>query len=152
MKQVFYVTTTSRKMISTFLENYSLAQLNTIPPGFNNNLIWNIGHIIVSQQILVYKLSGLPLLVSNELVEKYMKGTRPETDASQAEVDEIKHLLTHTLQQTQADFEQNLFQNYTSYTTSTGGHVLNNALDAMAFSNFHEGLHIGCMLMIRKFI
>jgi hypothetical protein len=30
-------------------------QLNTIPEGYNNNLIWNIAHIIVVQQMLVYK-------------------------------------------------------------------------------------------------
>jgi hypothetical protein len=28
--------------------------------GYSNNLIWNIAHIIVVQQMLVYKLSGLP--------------------------------------------------------------------------------------------
>jgi hypothetical protein len=44
-------------MVSKFLSGYNLDQLNTIPEGFNNNLIWNIGHIIVSQQLLVYKLS-----------------------------------------------------------------------------------------------
>lgn len=139
-------------MVSKFLSGYNLDQLNTIPEGFNNNLIWNIGHIIVSQQLLVYKLSGLPLLVSDELVEKYKKGTKPEHIVTQAEVDEIKSLLFDTIQQTKVDYDNQIFQNYTEYTTSTGDHVLKNAEDAMAFSNFHEGLHIGIMMSIRKFI
>jgi hypothetical protein len=46
-------------------------------------------HIIVVQQMLVYKLSGLPMKISDTLVEKYKKGTKPEQDATQAEVDEI---------------------------------------------------------------
>lgn len=139
-------------MVSKFLSGYSLDQLNTIPEGFNNNLIWNIGHIIVSQQVLVYKLSGLPMLVSDELVEKYKKGTKPEHDVLQADVDELKALLFSTIQQTKLDYDTKSFQNYTEYTTSTGNHVLRNAEDAMAFSNFHEGLHIGIMTIIRKFI
>jgi hypothetical protein len=35
----------------------TLEQLNKIPEGYNNNLIWNIAHVVVVQQMLVYKLS-----------------------------------------------------------------------------------------------
>ncbi|WP_407635809.1 DinB family protein [Solitalea canadensis] len=38
---------------------YTIDQLNKVPAGFNNNLIWNIGHEIVAQQALIYKSSGL---------------------------------------------------------------------------------------------
>ena len=152
MNQLFDATTTSRNIISKFLSGYTLDQLNTIPEGFNNNLIWNIGHIIVAQQMLVYKLSGLPMMISDDLVEKYKKGTKPEHIATQAEVDEIKSLLFETIHQTKVDYDNKIFKNYTEYTTSTGNHVLRNAEDAMAFSNFHEGLHIGIMLSIRKFV
>ncbi|SFE58775.1 DinB family protein [Flavobacterium xueshanense] len=152
MNQLFDVSTTSRNMVSKFLSGYTLDQLNTIPEGFNNNLIWNIGHIIVSQQLLVYKLSGLPMMISDELVEKYKKGTKPEHIVTQAEVDEIKSLLFETISQTKVDYDNKIFKNYMEYTTSTGDHVLKNAEDAMAFSNFHEGLHIGNMMSIRKFI
>jgi hypothetical protein len=152
MNQLFDLSTTSRNMVSKFLSGYSLDQLNAIPEGFNNNLIWNIGHIIVSQQLLVYKLSGLPMLVSDELVEKYKKGTKPESPATHAEVEELQNLLFATIQQTKLDYDSKLFQNYSEYTTATGNHVLKNAEDAMAFSNFHEGLHIGIMTSIHKFI
>ncbi|WAC00870.1 DinB family protein [Lacinutrix neustonica] len=57
-----------------YLEELSLAQLNAIPNGFNNNVIWNIGHCIVTEQILVYKLSGLKPHVSEALIEKIQKG------------------------------------------------------------------------------
>ncbi len=90
MNQLFTITATSRTMVSKILENHSLEQLNKIPEGFSNNLIWNIAHIVVTQQLLVYKLSGLPMIVSDEMVEKYKKGTKPEQEVTQAEVDEIK--------------------------------------------------------------
>ena len=90
MQQALEITTTSRKILAQFLEKYTLVQLNTIPEGFNNNLIWNIAHVMVTQQVLVYKLSGLPLLISDEMVDKYRKGSKPELDATQAEVDEIQ--------------------------------------------------------------
>lgn len=151
MNQTFDITRTSRKMIAPFLENYTLEQLNAIPDGFSNNLIWNIAHIVVTQQLLVYKLSGLPTMVSDEMIEKYRKGTKPEHIVTQAEVDEIKSLLFATIDQTEVDFENKIFKNFDEYPTSTG-FVLKSAKDAMIFNNFHEGLHLGILMSIRKFV
>lgn len=145
------VTRTSRKMLSQFLKSYNLGQLNTIPEGHNNNLIWNIAHIIVVQQMLVYKLSGLPMKISDTLVEKYKKGTKPEQDATQAEVDEINNLLMETIDKTEIDINNNIFVNFQEYPTSTG-FVLKSVKDAMVFNSFHEGIHIGAILSLRKFI
>ncbi|SHF79915.1 DinB superfamily protein [Flavobacterium fluvii] len=151
MNQTLNVNTTSRTMVSKILENHTLEQLNKIPEGFSNNLIWNIAHIIVTQQLLVYKLSGLPIMVSDEMVEKYKKGTKPEQDATQAEVDEIKSLLFKTIEKTKEDFGNGIFKNYQEYPTSTG-FVLTSAEGAMNFNNYHEGLHVGVMMSIRKLV
>jgi hypothetical protein len=53
MEATFKIWETSRKKYLELIENYSLEQLNKIPQGFSNNLVWNLGHIIVSQQGLV---------------------------------------------------------------------------------------------------
>ena len=151
MNPTLNVNATSRNMISKILENHTLEQLNKIPEGFSNNLIWNIAHVVVTQQLLVYKFSGLPIMVSDEMVEKYKKGTKPEQDATQAEVDEIKSLLLATIEKTKEDFANGIFKNYQEYPTSTG-FVLKNVEDAMVFNSFHEGLHIGIMMGIRKFL
>ncbi|HSD06136.1 DinB family protein [Flavobacterium sp.] len=151
MKDTFEVNRTSRKMLNAYFENYTLDQLNKVPEGFTNNLIWNIGHVIVTQQLLVYKLSGLPMMVSEEMVDKYRKGTKPEQDVTQAEADQIQALLFDTLHKTEVDFNNGLFVNYQEYPTSTG-FVLESTVGALHFNNFHEGLHLGIMLSIRKFV
>ena len=151
MKDTFEVNRTSRKMLNAYFENYTLEQLNKVPEGFTNNLIWNIAHVIVTQQLLVYKLSGLPMMVSDEMVERYRKGTKPGQDVTQAEADEIQALLFDTLHKTEVDYNNGLFVNYQEYPTSTG-FVLESTVGALEFNNFHEGLHLGIMLSIRKFV
>jgi hypothetical protein len=151
MNQTFNVNTTSRNMISKILENHTLEQLNKIPDGFSNNLIWNIAHVVVTQQLLVYKISGLPMMVSDEMIEKYKKGTKPAQDATQSEVDEIRSLLFVTIEKTKEDYANGIFKNYQEYPTSTG-FILNSVEDAMAFNSFHEGIHIGVMMSIRKLV
>ena len=138
-------------MVSKLIQGFTLEQLNKVPAGFKNNLIWNVAHIIVTQQVLVYKLAGLPVMVSDELIEKYKKGTKTEHEASQEEVDEILSLLHKTIEQTEIDIENNLFQNFTEYPTSTG-FVLKSNFDSMSFNNFHEGIHIGVIMAIRKLV
>ncbi|WP_298397219.1 DinB family protein [Flavobacterium sp.] len=151
METAFGITETSRKVLLGFLENYSLEELNKIPEGFNNNLIWNIGHIIVVQQLLVYKLSGLPILVSQEMIEKYQKGTKPEHNITEEEVDEIKVLLFSTVEKTKQDFADDLFQNYREF-TSMSGFTMKSAANAIEFNNYHEAIHTGVMMQIRKFL
>jgi hypothetical protein len=151
MNPVFEVQKTIREILLKILDNHSLEQLNKIPEGFSNNLIWNIGHCVSTQQVLVYKLSGLPTMVSEEFIAKYKKGTKPEGDVSQTEVDEIRNLLSSTLDQTQNDFDSNIFVNYSEYTTSMG-FTLRNILDALNCNNYHEGIHTGIIMSIRKFV
>jgi hypothetical protein len=77
-------------MFSILIQGYTLEQLK-VPEGFNNNIIWNIAHVIVTQQILVYKLSGLPMIVTDEMVEKYRKGTKTEHFATQVKSTKFYH-------------------------------------------------------------
>lgn len=151
MEPTFNINQTSRNTIANFLENHTLEQLNTIPEGFSNNLIWNIGHIIVVQQMLVYNLSGLPMMVSEDMVSKYKRGTKPEHSVTQEEVDEFKKVLWSTLEQTKKDFANNIFKNFTEYTTMSG-YTMKSAKEAMEFNNYHEAIHTGIMMQIRKFI
>ena len=151
MEKEFSITRTSREVYNRYFENYTLEQLNKVPQGFNNNLIWNIGHIIVSQQMLVYMGSGQQPLVSKELIAMYMRGTKPERDVTQEEADEIKSLLFSTIEKTEEDYRNGLFTGYTERKTELG-FVLTSVEFAIAFNNYHEGVHLGIMMQLKKFV
>lgn len=151
MVSAFKTWKTSRNIYRSFFDRYSLEQLNKIPEGFNNNLIWNIGHVIVVQQLLVYRGSGIPMNISKELVSLYKPGTSPLGAVAEAQADELKELLISLVDKTEADVQANLFTGYTGLTTTTGFHLAS-LQDALVFNNYHEGLHLGYMMSIRKFL
>lgn len=151
MESLFKAWKTSRKIYLNFFDNYSLDQLNKIPNGFNNNLIWNIGHVIVAQQSLIYKCSNLPMYISEDLLNQYKPGTRPSVPTSQSEADELKELLISLISKTEADFQKNIFTTYIERTVVTGFHLAS-IKDAFEFNNYHEGLHLGYMMSIKKFV
>lgn len=150
MDFTFQVLENTRGIFKKIIENNSLEDLNKIPNGFNNNIIWNIAHVVVSEQLLAYKLSGLEASLSDEMINKYRKGSKPHGDLSRAEVDEIKALLSSTLEKTKEDYYDDVFENYNSYTVSTTGNTLNNIDEALQFIAIHEGLHYGYVLALLK--
>jgi hypothetical protein len=131
------------------LSGMSLEAVNHIPEGFNNNLIWNFGHIIATQQLLTYSLSGLNPKVEDEVLAAFRKGTKPEKVHTTAELEGLKKLAVTTLDQFEADFEAGLFQTFESYPTSYGVE-LTNIEEAAAFSALHEALHLGYAMALKR--
>ena len=112
------VTQQNRVLLSKFIDKFSLEQLNTVPKGFKNSIFWNIAHTVVTQQLLTYGLSGQPLLIQDQLVAHYKKGTVTVHKANKKELEEIKSLLLTTMEQKKIDYDNSCFKNFTHYTTS----------------------------------
>ncbi|RME92616.1 MAG: DinB family protein [Bacteroidetes bacterium] len=149
------VTRQTRRNMEGILDAFSLEQLNAIPDGFRNNLIWNYGHAIITQQLLCYGLAGLPTKVAPQLVSQYRKGAAPDLDApvSQSEYESLRELAVTCLDQFAADHAAGLFDevSYKAYTTSYGA-TLTSVAEAFHFNVVHEGLHFGTMLAMRKLL
>ncbi|GEQ85037.1 hypothetical protein ULMS_05450 [Patiriisocius marinistellae] len=149
MNHAFDITIKNRDLFYHFLNTIPLELLNKVPEGFNNNIFWNIKHTVVTQQALVYGLSGLPLKVSNEDVQDYKKGTKPERDVTKEDVDLCKNQLHALVKKTEEDWNSGLFTNYKEYTVTTKT-TLSSAKDAIEFNNFHEGIHLGYVLALKR--
>ena len=152
MKFTFQVLKNTRGIFKKIIESNTLEDLNKKPNGFNNNIIWNIGHIVVTEQLLAYKLSGLEPSLSAEMIIKYRKDSKPERNLTEDEVAEINELLFSTIEKTESDYNKGVFKNYNAYTVSTTGNTLNNIDEALQFITIHEGLHYGYVLALLKAI
>lgn len=138
----------TRKNFLNIINNHSIDELNAIPKGFNNSILWNFGHSLVVQQLLCYKLSGLPMHASDEIVELFKKGSSA-SPVSETIVNELKALAIESISQLEADIKANIFRNYTEYTTSYG-YTLSNIANAIEFNTVHEALHLGYAMAMRK--
>ena len=153
MDKIFEVIRAGRKALLSLVEDLSTEQMNKIPAGFNNNLAWQIGHLVVSQQILCYKLSNNELVIDSTLVDKYRNGSKPERFISAEEIEQLKRYLLDNIDQLEEDLTTDKFNNYTPYTISTyKGYTLEKIEDAIKFIVSHDGLHYGCSLMMKKLV
>ena len=149
MNMTHNLTLKNRVLLSKLLEKFSLDQLNTVPKGYRNSIFWNVAHTIVTQQLLVYGLSNVPLLVDSDLVKTYRKDTKTVREATPDELTLVKSLLLSTIEQTQTDYDNGMFKNYTPYTTSIN-EILSTVDEAISFNAFHEGIHLGYILAMKN--
>lgn len=149
METQFTIIQQNRKLLYHYLKNTPKEDLFQIPKGFNNNIWWNIAHVVVTEQILVYKLSGLPVNVPNQVLERYKKGTFPEGIPPKEEVEAMTKLLFSLPQKTKEDYLNGVFTDFEPYMT-TPKVGLNSVEDAIAFNAFHEGLHLGSIMALAR--
>ncbi|MDP4130664.1 MAG: DinB family protein [Bacteroidota bacterium] len=138
-----------RRTTLKLLEGLSMDSLNAIPPGFNNNLIWNFGHVVVSQQSMCYLNAGLKPVIDETYFVKYRKGTKPEKPVDKAEFETLKNLSETALQQLDRDLENNLFSRFNPFGTSYGVEITN-INDVLKILLFHEGLHLGYCMALKR--
>ena len=141
----------NRTYIERVLGTLSDDQMLAMPAGFDNNIAWNLGHLIVVQQSLIYRLSGLDTLTSRSHVAQFSPGTSPADWKSPPDMAELRTLLTESTTKMAADAAAKLFQTYTPYTTTTK-FDLPTFNDAVTFNLYHEGLHFGAIMALRNLV
>jgi hypothetical protein len=50
----------ARQLLLDQIAGLTTEELNQIPRGLNNNIIWNLAHLISGQQGIFYARAGLP--------------------------------------------------------------------------------------------
>lgn len=151
MNYAFQLLKITRQNILNVVQDLDETALNHIPPNFNNNLAWNLGHVLVTQELLCYKMAGLPCNIKEEWITKYKKGSKPSATIAMDEIQLIKDLLLTKVDRTQAAYEAEKFTAYNTYTTSYNA-TLNSIENAINFNNVHEGLHLGYMMALKRLL
>ena len=138
-------------MLIKMLNELSTEQLNKVPAGFNNNIIWNAAHMVAAQQGICYKRAGEQMKIEEDFFQAYKPDTKPEKFVDSEEVEKVKALLLSTMDDLEADYQKQLFANYPTFTTRYGVEI-GNIDEALSFLPFHDGLHIGSVLALRKLV
>ncbi len=140
-----------RTYLLNLIDDLTIEQLNKIPDGFNNNIIWNVAHLTATQQRISYTRSGLQPIVQDKYIAPYSPGTKPEGFINEAELTTIKSLLISSLDEFESDYKKGFFTTYNGFITRYGVE-LTNIDDAINFILYHEGLHTGVVMALKKLV
>jgi hypothetical protein len=136
------------------LDGLTTEQLNAIPAGYPNNVVWNLGHLVSVAQNLCYVRAGLPIAVDDRYFSPYLPGTKPERFVDETEVQAIKALCLSSMDQLRADYANHAFG---KYTPSEGirkvyGVEVSTIDEAIDYLLYHEGFHGGYVLSLKRLL
>jgi hypothetical protein len=138
-----------RNTILKVLDGLSMEALNTIPPGFNNNLVWNFGHVIVTQQTICYPNAGLKPVVDDSYIVRYKRGSKPGDPVGHAEFHDLKKISETALLQLDKDLATDQFSQFKPFMTGYGIEIMDIG-DVLKMLLFHEGLHLGYCMALKR--
>ena len=151
MEKLFETALFTRNSMLKIMEKKSHDELVRIPENFRNSIFWNIAHLLVTPQLLCYKLSGLDLRIDETMVRQYGKGSIATVDVAASDIQYVKDHLLKAIEETQNDYNKGLFKDFKPYMTSTGIE-LKSIEDAISFNTFHDGIHVGIVLSLMKIV
>ena len=141
----------NRKLLKKLLLSVDESQANEIPPFFNNNIIWNCAHVIAVQQSLIYQLCCKTPRADKSIIRQFTIGTKPTEYFETGFIENIGELLLSTSVQMAEDLNNEEFIVGQPFMTAIKVE-LTQVEEALAFTNYHEGLHLGVITSLLKCI
>ncbi|WP_053364804.1 DinB family protein [Bacillus sp. FJAT-27245] len=128
--------------------NVSEEAADIVPIGFNNNIRWNLGHIYLDQLLWIKHLTKEPIEIPEGFNEWFGFGTSPANWSSEPpSLEELKKLLFRQPEWIKETYGDRL--NETFPETESGMHTI---AQVLVRTIFHEGIHLGAILALKKFL
>lgn len=132
------------------MKGLSEEQLLTVPEKLGHNILWNLGHVVHSLYGMTYAPSGLDSPAPETYKEWFKGGTSPATWQTQPNVGEVLEHMKDSANRVAADLAADKFAGFT--VVDLGQVKFPTIEQALGFHLFHEGIHMGMCMEIKKLV
>jgi hypothetical protein len=137
---------TYRNELLTEVEEVTEEEADLIPEGFNNNIRWNLGHVLLDQYLWIQALTKEELPLPAAFNDWFGFGTNPSRFT--VETPKLPELLGLLRRQPDDILERNRYRLEQEFpSTDMGMHTIEQVL---VRTIFHEGLHLGAIQAIKR--
>ena len=146
-------TLAARQTVVRILKSIKTEQADTIPPTWKNNARWHAGHLILTPALITFGILREPLPVPDEYRKWFAKGTSPAEWDSGDPIPEYEDLCDDVVPSAGRLFDlikPHLTQPFLEPYTTSAGVILHSPEEALNFSLFHDGIHLGMLLALKR--
>ena len=133
------------------LEGLDTDRMLALPDGRDDNILWNVGHLLCSLSRLTYVFSGQPLPIPEHYLTLFGKGTSARHWDEAPDIDEVLGHFNRLPKQIEQDFLAHRFTGYKALEI-VPGKTISSVEEAVSFHCFHEGLHIGMIITLKELL
>ncbi len=137
---------TYRSELLKMVEDVTEEEAEIIPRGFNNNIRWNLGHVVLDQYLWIRVLTKEDMPISMTFNQWFGYGTDPShfTDETPS-LAELISFLREQPRLIEQKYRERLEEEFPP--TDMGMHTIEQVL---VRTIFHEGLHMGAIIAIKR--
>lgn len=142
----------SREQVHELVKELTYEQWMQIPAGHDNNIAWNVGHLIWGQLGLTYGRTDLEMPISREpYIPMYGIGTSPADWDADPDPTELLKTFMGMADRMIDDAQAGVFDNaqFTPWQTG-GGAKFDTLLDMIIYNVAHEGEHRGMIMALKN--
>ncbi|TLS36058.1 DinB family protein [Pseudalkalibacillus caeni] len=130
------------------LDSVTEEEADAVPDGFNNNIRWNLGHIYLDQFDWIQHLTKEKINIPEGFREWFGFGTSPaDWKEPPPTLETLKELLGNQIACIRDQYGHRLEEQFPE--TECEMHTI---AQVLVRTVFHEGLHIGAIISIKKFL
>ncbi len=144
-------TLTAREKIAGFARA-NAAKADVIPAGWNNNIRWHIGHLVVTPRRLTSLMLGEPLSLPEAYNGWFAKGTSPR-DWGTAPVPPLEQLIGEMrteMEKVFAEMQPRFAMSFPKAYETSVGIMLHSPGDALMMNYMHDGIHLAMLLALGR--
>jgi uncharacterized damage-inducible protein DinB len=147
-EQFFNQMTYIRTKTIQWIEEVDSTIFDTMPANFNNTLHWHLGHILLVQDRLTLRLIGEKIGLPDTYTEWFGNGTKPadwltQPPAVELLLEELKQQTERLQKQISGKLSNKLVLPFLNMDTLG---------ESLGYSLYHEGMHLGNMMALRRAI
>ena len=134
------------------VKELSESQAGAIPEGFNNNILWNLGHVYLVQEKFAFGFIPEPMHMPEAFTELFGRETKPsEWKVQPPTLTELIKLLEDQTGRIEESLINRLDEVVGNPFTMPSGLTLKTIGEFLIFSMYHEGMHVQTIRMLKRF-
>lgn len=149
-KELAAVLKGSRGYFLQQLDGLSEEQLLEVPDKMNQNILWNLGHVVHSLYGMTYQASGLDYPGDPEWPELFKGGTSPATWESTPDLSAVMEHMKSSADAVGNDLVAGKFDGFEKL--DLGPITFTSIEQVLSFHLFHEGIHQGMVMQLKKLV
>ncbi len=134
------------------VKELSQNQAVEVPEGFNNSILWNLGHIYLVQERFAFGFAQDPMELPDGFTDLFAGGTKPsDWKVQPPTLSELIQLLEDQTSRISEKLNNRLAEAISNPLTLSSGLTLKTIGEFLTFSMYHEGMHVQTIKMLKKF-
>ena len=134
------------------VKGLSEGQVNSVPEGFNNNILWNLGHIYLVQELFAFAFIPEPMLSPDGFSDLFGRGTKPsDWKVQPPTLPELIQLLEDQTSRIEEKLNSRLDEVVAKPFAMPSGLILKTVGEFLTFSMYHEGMHFQTINILKRF-